>query len=58
MLVLTRKTGEAIVLNPGTSNEVVIRIGRGKNGHIRLAIDAPDEVKIVREELLEGKTDG
>lgn len=58
MLVLTRKTGEAIVLNPGTSNEVVIRIVRYKAGHVTVGIDAPDEVKIVREELLEGKTDG
>lgn len=53
MLVLTRKTGEAIVLNPGTSNEVVIRIVRYKAGHVTVGIDAPDKVKIVREELLE-----
>ena len=49
MLVLTRKPGEAIVI--GQDIEVrVLSVGRG--GQVRLGIAAPDEVLILREELI------
>lgn len=47
MLVLTRKPGEALHLTGG----IVIRVAEVAKGAVRLAIDAPDEVKVWREEL-------
>jgi carbon storage regulator len=49
MLVLTRKLGETIVIN-GNITITVSQLDRGK---VRLAIDAPPEVPILRSELLE-----
>ncbi len=49
MLVLRRKQGEAIVLN----NVVVIRVLSVEGDRVKLGIDAPPDVIVVREELLE-----
>lgn len=51
MLVLSRKTGERIILGEGVSRIVltVVEIDRGK---MRIGIEAPKDVKIMREELL------
>lgn len=50
MLVLSRKKGEKIVLTCGDSRIVVTTIEtRGK--YLRIGFDAPQEVKIVRQEL-------
>jgi carbon storage regulator len=48
MLVLTRKRGESIVLN-GEIRVAVLAVGRSS---VRLGIEAPSGVTIVREELL------
>ncbi len=50
MLVLSRKLGEKIYINDNICITVV-DIDRGK---IRLGIDAPRDVPIYRQELLEG----
>ncbi len=47
MLVLTRKTGESIVIG-----DVVIHIGDLRRGRVRLAVDAPRGVSIRRGELI------
>lgn len=47
MLVLTRKTGERLVIG----DDVVITVVEVKGESIRLAIEAPKEVKIYRGEL-------
>ena len=47
MLVLSRQVGEAIRIGPDI-RLVVVRIGNS----VRLGIDAPPELKIVREELM------
>jgi carbon storage regulator CsrA len=49
MLVLSRRPGESIVL---TSLGVSVRVVSLKGGVVRLGIEAPPEVKVVREELL------
>lgn len=48
MLVLTRRADEAIVIG----KDVVVRVlGVEKNGQVRIGIDAPRDVRILREEL-------
>ncbi len=49
MLVLTRKTGQSIVIDGGI--EITVLEVRG--GQIRLGISAPTEIKVNRKELLE-----
>jgi len=47
MLILTRKIGEGIVLN----ENVTIRIVDISKGVVKIGIDAPKEMLILREEL-------
>ncbi len=54
MLVLRRKAGEAIVLN-GT---ITIHVLAVEGERVKLGINAPPEVVIVRSELLEGQGAG
>lgn len=53
MLVLTRKDGEEIVI--GGSGDVVLRLRviRCGNGKVRLGIEAPESVPVLRGELWE-----
>lgn len=48
MLVLSRKVGERIVIGDGIA--VKVTVVRGKS--VRLAIDAPKDVKVLRGELV------
>lgn len=47
MLVIVRKTGEGVVL----SEEIKITVLEVGKDRVRIGIDAPKDVKIVREEL-------
>jgi carbon storage regulator len=47
MLVLSRKPGEEVVIGDGITVTVLEVVG----GRIRLGIDAPDNVRILRGEL-------
>ncbi|MEN8189419.1 MAG: carbon storage regulator CsrA [Thermodesulfobacteriota bacterium] len=49
MLVLTRKTGDGIVIG----DDVIIKVIEIKSGGIRLGIDAPKDMKIYRQEIYE-----
>ena len=49
MLILRRKTGESLILN---ENIKITVLESGSDG-VRLAIDAPKQVQILREELVE-----
>lgn len=51
MLVLQRKVGEQVVLNPGQPDEIVVEIVEIDGGRVRLGFAAPAAVKIVRTEL-------
>ena len=51
MLVLGRKVGERILVG----NQVRITVVRVTNGGVRLGIEAPDGMTVVREELVLGK---
>jgi len=47
MLVLTRKSGEGIVIG----DNITIKIIELKGGGVRIGIDAPKEAKIYRQEV-------
>ena len=53
MLVLTRKAGETIRIG----NDVVIKVVQTGRGSVRLGIEAPAEMRILRGELLEWPTE-
>lgn len=53
MLVLSRKEGERIILGNG----VVVTVLRTQNGRVRLGVDAPKGVRIMRGELCDGLSD-
>ena len=47
MLVLTRKVGERVQIGPS----VFVRVLRSNGGRVRLGIEAPRGVEILRDEL-------
>lgn len=49
MLVLSRKKGEAIHI----ADDVTITIVEIRGGRVRLSIDAPRSVRVIRNELLD-----
>lgn len=54
MLILSRKLNETIVID-GNTRITVVGI---RGNHVRLGIEAPDQVPIVREELLSSARPG
>jgi carbon storage regulator len=48
MLVLVRKPGDTVVID----GNITIRVIRTGTGKVRLGFDAPNEIEIVRGELL------
>ncbi len=52
MLVLTRKLMEKLYIG----NDVCVTVVRLEGGQVRLGIDAPREVAVVRAELLDGRS--
>lgn len=53
MLVLSRKLNETIVIDGG----ITVTVVKIDKHHVRLGIEAPGDVKVLREELVEGRTD-
>lgn len=53
MLVLSRKQGESIRINDNITIKVV-SVGPGR---VKIAIDAPSNVTILRQELCDGQSD-
>lgn len=48
MLVLSRKVGESVVID----GQIVVKfIRHGHNGTIKLGIDAPQQVRVFRQEI-------
>ncbi|MDG1893521.1 MAG: carbon storage regulator [Fuerstiella sp.] len=52
MLVLTRKPAETIRIG----DDVVIKVIKTARGTVKIGIDAPDDVRVIRGELLEKPT--
>ena len=51
MLLLSRRTGETIQIG----DDITVRVLSVKGNQVRIGISAPDEVQIMREELLPPK---
>lgn len=49
MLVLGRKPGEYVVIG----DDIKVRVVKSENGDLRLAIEAPKDIKITRGEVWE-----
>ena len=52
MLILTRRVGESLFIN---DDEVAVTVLGVKGNQVRLGIDAPDDVSILREEVYQRK---
>ena len=50
MLILTRRKEESIIIN----GDIKITVLGMDRGYVKLGFEAPDDVVIMREELLEG----
>jgi carbon storage regulator len=53
MLILTRRLGESIILESPTGERIKVTVLGVKGNQIRIGTNAPDDIAIVREELLE-----
>lgn len=51
MLVVGRKVGEYILIG----DNIKVQVVRSKSGDLRLAIDAPKDMNVVRGEILESQ---
>ena len=49
-MILTRRPGEAIVID----EHITVRVLGVEGERVKIGVDAPREVRVVREELLEG----
>ena len=53
MLVLTRKLDESIVIG----ENIIVKVIALEKGGVKIGIDAPSDISIVRNELIEDVTD-
>lgn len=51
MLVLGRKPGEYVMIG----KDIMVKVIKSEDGHLRLAIDAPQCTNIIRGEIYEDK---
>lgn len=53
MLILTRRPGETLIIELPNGKQIDVTVLEVKGNQVRLGTDAPDDIAIVREELLE-----
>lgn len=53
MLVLSRKENESIVVKLPNGQKIIVKVQRITGNVVRLGIEAPKDIAIVRQELLE-----
>jgi len=56
MLVLTRCPGESLIIELPTGKRIEVTVLEVKGNQIRIGTNAPDDIAIVREELLKPAT--
>jgi len=52
MLILTRRVGETIIIQTADGERIEVTVLAVKGNQVRIGTEAPDDVHIVREELL------
>jgi carbon storage regulator len=57
MLVVTRRPGEAIVIELPSGELIDVVVLSVKGNQVKLGTDAPGDILVLREELLEGSAD-
>jgi len=58
MLILTRRPGETIIIELPTGEQIQVAVLGVKGNQVRIGTDAPEDVTILREELLESEYQG
>jgi carbon storage regulator len=53
MLILTRRLGESIIIETPTGELIQVTVLGVKGNQVRIGTEAPGDISIVREELLE-----
>jgi carbon storage regulator len=54
MLILTRRPGESLIIETPAGELITVTVLGIKGNQVRIGTDAPDDITIVREELLKG----
>ena len=57
MLILTRRIGETIIIELPSGEQIRVLVQGVKGNQVRISTQAPDEIHIMREELLENILD-
>jgi carbon storage regulator len=52
MLILTRRVGETLIIETPAGEQITVAVLGVKGNQVRIGTDAPDDINIVREELL------
>jgi len=53
MLILTRRPGETLIIETPAGEQIKVTVLHVKGNQVRIGTEAPDDIQIVREELLE-----
>jgi len=53
MLILTRRPGETLIIELPTGEQIEVTVLSIKGNQVRIGTAAPDDIAIVREELLD-----
>ena len=56
MLILTRRPGESIMIELPTGERIQVAVLGQKGNQVRVGIDAPADMVILREELIDRET--
>ena len=56
MLILTRRPGETLFIETPAGEQIQVKVLEVKGNQVRIGMDAPDDISIVREELLKSRT--
>lgn len=55
MLILTRRVSESIIIEAPAGERITVAVLGVKGNQVRIGTDAPDDVQIMREELLDAE---
>ena len=57
MLILTRRPGETLIIETPAGKQIKVTVTGIKGNQVRIGTDAPDNIAIVRAELLDSLQD-